>query len=88
MPPLIFFLFLGNVGSITGDASFVLLVLTILVTPANIYMFTHGALLPPMAMEPVPVAGRIMGLYCSLMEYCAEQILYRVTHSIAQCNEV
>lgn len=44
-------------GSGTADASLVLFALTLLVTPANIYMLTHGAKLPPVAMEPVPVAG-------------------------------
>jgi uncharacterized membrane protein len=45
------------IGSGTADASLVLFALTLLVTPANIYMLTHGAKLPPVAMEPVPVAG-------------------------------
>ena len=46
-----------QLGSGTADASLVLFALTLLVTPANIYMLTHGAKLPPVAMEPVPIAG-------------------------------
>jgi len=33
-------------GSLLSDVSFALLLLTILITPANIYMITHGAKLP------------------------------------------
>ena len=53
----ILLLHVTHTGSITGHASLVLFLLTLLVTPANIYMLTHGAALPPATVEPVPLAG-------------------------------
>mmetsp|Transcript_28170 Transcript_28170/g.28456 ORF Transcript_28170/g.28456 Transcript_28170/m.28456 type:complete len:253 (+) Transcript_28170:34-792(+) len=41
--------------NLSADSALVLLVLTVLVTPANIYMFTHGAKLPREGPE-VPVS--------------------------------
>lgn len=57
--PLLGFEFPALLGTGISDAAAALLALTILVTPANIYMYTHGAKLPVAAPE-VPVAGHFI----------------------------
>jgi len=42
--------------SLESNCATLLFLLTILITPANIYMYTHGALLPMNTPEPLPVA--------------------------------
>mmetsp|Transcript_51187 Transcript_51187/g.57984 ORF Transcript_51187/g.57984 Transcript_51187/m.57984 type:complete len:313 (+) Transcript_51187:2-940(+) len=60
-------LLVGGISSIAGisalegfslesNCATLLFLLTILITPANIYMYTHGALLPMNTPEPLPVA--------------------------------
>jgi len=60
-------LLVGGISSIAGisaleglalesNCATLLFILTILITPANIYMYTHGALLPMNTPEPLPVA--------------------------------
>jgi uncharacterized membrane protein len=48
-------------GSLTSNAALGLLILTILVTPANIYMYTHGAKLP-MNGPAIPVTAHYIRL--------------------------
>jgi uncharacterized membrane protein len=51
----------ASLGPVTSDASLALLLLTILVTPANIYMLTHGAKLPKNGPE-IPVVAHVIRL--------------------------
>ena len=46
-------------ASLSSDSALVLFLLTIAVTPANIYMFTHGARLPVNGPE-VPLGGHLI----------------------------
>jgi len=41
--------------SLESNCATLLFLLTVLITPANIYMYTHGALLPMNTPEPLPV---------------------------------
>ena len=45
--------------SLASDSALFLFALTVAVTPANIYMYTHGAKLPVSGPE-VPIAGHII----------------------------
>ena len=46
----------------SADGALILLILTFLVTPANIYMYTHGARMPLTAPE-IPVIGHYIRLF-------------------------
>ena len=59
LSPLLGFEFPPVLGTSVSDAATALLLLTIVVTPANIYMYTHGAKLPTESPE-VPVAGHFI----------------------------
>lgn len=61
-------------AGIGSDSAAALLLLTIAVTPANIYMFTHGARLPVDGPE-VPVAGHVVR---GLMQVVLFGLLYQM----------
>ena len=46
----------------SADGALILLILTFLVTPANIYMYTHGARMPLTGPE-IPVVGHYIRLF-------------------------
>jgi len=51
----------SELAHVSSDAALALLALTILVTPANVYMLTHGAKLPKSGPE-VPISGHVIRL--------------------------